>query len=173
MKTQSVYMLISSAFSTLDTDNPIIQPHVTYHEIITTTTQAESDSSMSPSCYLPSQKALLLLDYMNLNVDVLPIEKTSALLPRTPQLRDWTRGDKVLIAHCLISTAQDPEPQQKINERWPLLFDKIKENPSAMHEVDVLLPKAATEVEYGERGFTFHRKIGLFSALLSDGLLDF
>lgn len=133
-------------------------------------------SPASPFHYPASQTALMLMDYQNLTLQMMPAEQRPAIMHNAQGLRDWARNDGVLVLHCLIDTSRAPEAQRKITaERWPALEAALKAHPGIEQEADELKVAGSTAgaVDLASAPeITLSRRAGSFTAMHSDGIRD-
>ena len=122
----------------------------------------------SPFYYQASQTAILLIDYQNMALARLP-HKRSAVTGTANRLREWACQNNSLIVHCLVRADQAPEPQSKMTQRWPMIQQNVKAHPNVAAECVELATPVDAEADME---ITVSRRVGLVSALKSDGLRD-
>jgi len=123
--------------------------------------------SYSPLSVPASQTAVLLLDYQNFIVDLIPDEgKRGHVLGAAASVRDWANSKGIQVYHCLVDLNNEPIPSAKLNAQWPMLNETLKNKPVA-GEIATLLKPSESQTEKVTR-----RRLGLLSALSSPELAD-
>lgn len=125
-----------------------------------------------PSSYNPSKTALLLLDYENAHIDMIPDPKTKEIVVNsTKRLLTAARENNVAIVHCLMDTTQDPPIMSKGTEKWlSVIKPLLLANPEmAAHYSDFAIPAAGPTG--GGHESTSSRNPGYMSALVADGIV--
>jgi nicotinamidase-related amidase len=122
----------------------------------------QSDLSM-PGHYLPSQTALLLLDFHNFNINMSG-SKCAAPLAVAAEMRTWAKSQGIHIIHCLVDINDTVIPTLKDPARITNFLTAMR--TSGGEEAEVLL-------ENSEYEMTFTRKPGYVSALKSPGLQEY
>lgn len=119
-----------------------------------------------PTGYPPHKTALLLMDYHNFIVGMIQSpEIKQQVLSKVEKLAAVARKNSVPILHCLVDGTQDPLSTSKATDRWKSqLKPTITSQPELLSEPSELL---------SDGDFTFTRRIGVVSAMKSDGMLDF
>lgn len=119
----------------------------------------------SPLSVSPSQTALLLLDYQNFILGMIPDEAARATVLQTAtSVRDWAKQQGIPIYHCVIDLSNDPSPHAKLNARWSAMKPMIQSNPGSTEIAPPLKPDGSEKVT--------SRRIGYLSALSSPELAE-
>ena len=118
----------------------------------------------TPGYYLPSQTALLLLDFHSIF-----IQKAggSASLAIAANLRSWAHTLGIQVIHCLIDINLPPFPTAKDSDKLAGVVADMKNSGGDKEPAELL--DGSSEVA----DVTFTRRVGYVSALKSPGLEEF
>ncbi|KAI0205135.1 putative hydrolase protein [Astrocystis sublimbata] len=134
---------------------------------------AISKEPWKPSSYGPSKTALLLLDYENAHVNMIPSsEEREKVVQSAKRLLTVARENNVAIVHCLMDTTYDPPPTSKGSEKWQsMIKPMLAANPDMVAEYSELASTNSKVADGDVRESTSHRNPAHLSALSAEGLL--
>ena len=120
--------------------------------------QWDKTSPASPLSVPAEQTAILLMDYHNLIVNLIPTG--TATVGVAENLRKWAADKRFLVVHCLIDTSRDPAPNVHLSDTFRFFQKSFTEKPETGANA---LKELANE-------HTVYRIPGHLSALKSEGL---
>ncbi|KAI1108328.1 Isochorismatase hydrolase [Nemania sp. NC0429] len=155
-----------------------------------------SSDLYKPSAYPPSKTALLLLDYQNVLLDMVPGARKKAVISAAETLLDAARDNDVVILHCIVDVHNaQPAATSKASATWETQYKPaFFADPHLGAEFAVLAPPAPTPIlastpvvalapapvmsRRGSRAKTdretvFRRAPGIRSALESGGIVHY
>jgi nicotinamidase-related amidase len=118
----------------------------------------------TPGYYLPSQTALLLLDFHSFFVQK---AVGSAALANAAHIRDWAHHLGIQVIHCLIDINLPPFPTAKDSDKLAGVVAAMKTSGGDKEPAELL------DESNGVADVTFTRRAGYVSALKSPGLEEF
>lgn len=105
-----------------------------------------SNDSYKPSAYPPSKTALLLLDYQNVLLDMVPWPRNKTVISAAERLLEAARDNQVAVLHCIVDVHHsDPRPTSKAAATWETRYKPaFSADPHLGAEFAVLAPPAPT-----------------------------
>jgi nicotinamidase-related amidase len=123
----------------------------------------------TPGYYVPSETALLLLDFHTMFVKQAGGDKAPAALEVAAQLRTWAKGQGIQVIHALIDVNMTPFPTCKGSKGFASIAAAMQSTGT-----DVEPPELLSESSKGDdNDVTFTRRAGYVSALKSPGMEEF
>lgn len=129
----------------------------------------DANAAASPLSIPASETALLLVDYQNMIVDRVG-PSGSAAVTVAAELRSWAERQEIPVIVASVSLEQLPPAHSKSYARAGGLVELIKTNP----ELGEVHPDVANTTTSSQQSASHHvtRRLGLVSALSSDGIVD-
>ncbi|GAP89387.1 putative isochorismatase hydrolase protein [Rosellinia necatrix] len=129
-----------------------------------------SNDLHQPAAYPPSKTALLLLDYQNMLVEMMPSPGKESLIESVSALQAAARKNNVAILHCTMDTAVPPPATNKVAATWDAQFKPIfSANPHLGAEFAGFSPADKSRTD---RETVFTRAPGIRSALAGEGIIS-
>lgn len=145
-----------------------------------------------PSAYPPSKTALLVLDYQNVLLDMVPGPRKQRVIGAAETLLEAARESNVAIVHCIVDVHTTPGETSKAAATWATQYEPaFSADPRLGAEFAVLAPPAPTPILastpiltspptiFGrerwrrDRETVFRRPPGIRSALESQGIAHY
>ncbi|KAI0172292.1 hypothetical protein GGR52DRAFT_463545 [Hypoxylon sp. FL1284] len=129
-----------------------------------------SSNLYQPSAYPSSKTALLLLDYQNIIVNMIPSPGKEKLINAVETLLAAARKNNIAIIHCIMDTTQDPAATNKVTETWASQYKPVfSANPQLGAEFGGFAPNNCST----DRETVFKRAPGIRSGLESEGIVSY